>query len=270
MLANLLTRHRYLTQAMPTLGSRNLANGPTSAELRLQARGATVFAAELLRLYQRPLSRLSSLMGMDEADMLRFILNQYDDPQLVGGLNDGLNRYLRDGFSLGGQMALNAMNQSGLFNLTNEAVLARLETYANEMVAISGDRSITRTTARELVGAILRGREALEAAELAIYLDEYGQARSEVRGTIIAENESVATTRSGMVMTFWRSGVRQLIYRLSRREDGAQSCGCDAYNGLLMDADKIPLGAQIPRHIGCNCYYEPVLGLGSLFSWTGS
>lgn len=284
MLPNLITRYRQLTQAMPLVGSRsirlgNLADGATAAELRFQSRGAALFERELKKLYTRPLSRLGSLVRMNEADMRRTILNMYDDPNLVDDLLRGLTTYLRDGFALGGQMALVEMGLPGLFNLTNEAILARLDTYAGEMVAISGDRSLTRTTANELVGAIVRNRTNLDSGrtrstpetieELLAYLEGYGEARSVVRSSLIAENESVATTRSAMAITFFRSGVSRIIYRLNRMETNP-GCGCDNYNGRMYEPNAIPSDAQVPRHIGCACYYEPVIvSLTELFAWIG-
>lgn len=252
--------HRAYTAAMPLAGSRQLEDGPTSAELQLEASLALELEPTLVDLYRYPLldGGLAALPG-DEADALAALLARFEEPEATRRLEQLLIRYAIDAFNVGGNLALSQMGVLGNFQLRDEDLLDSLENLVSLLlVATDGRYSVTRTTARDLARwvIVLREDPDLTDADVAAALGERVRNRSATRSTAIAETEGVRFSRSGMAVTYDRHGIAQVIHH--SRPDACTIC---APRNLLVYnvVGGVVVGDDLPLHVSCRCWHEPAI-----------
>jgi hypothetical protein len=261
MIPNLHRLHDALTAALPLAGARQLADGPTTAELALEARFTAALQPALDDLYRYPLrGGIDSIPTISEAALAAWLLDRYDDATATAVLRFVLNQNTRRGVNIGGQIALEQLGLPGAFDLQDEAYLDLVSDYAAGLTAVDADISLTRTTANELARAIAQGRlDGLTGAALSAYVGAYIIGRVPGRSAVIAATETVTSTRAGLGWTYANNGV---AYQILRNHAGACPL-CQAENGERFTIAGGFVVGPIPLHTGCRCFYEP-----DMSAWT--
>lgn len=268
MIDSLISLHRRLTAALPMAGSRQLEDGPTAAELALEATFAARLESVLEELYRYPLRR--GLANVPDENVQAWMREQLADPEATAVLVFVLMSYLPSAFDVGGQMALDELGIDAIFQLQDDEILDAIEAFATDTLAdIDGDMSLTRTTADELATQVEAGREdGLTNAALSAALATFITSRSLTRSVAIANTETVRFSRFGMSTTFNRNGVG---FMELRNMPGA----CRICSGL--EGERYPTTAggvvvgPVPIHPGCYCYYVALIESTELPEevWTG-
>lgn len=261
VIKSLLRLHHGLTAVLPLAGSRQLADGPTIEELALEADWARELEPVLRDLYYYPIRNgVETAPDIDREQLQAWALDVYDDEFAVAALLLLLSRYMQAGVSVGGQLALNEMGLNEVFELEDAGVISTIGALAQGLVSISSEISLTHTTANELAMIISRLRdEGLSGGEMLLRLDEYIVSRSAVRSGLIAQTESVRSTRFGLVETYTRNGIEVVIFRNAPELTESGPCLiCEPLDGNRYNiVENIVVGPQPPLHTGCVCYYEP-------------
>lgn len=256
--STLIDLHRELTQALPLAGSRQFANGPTRAELRHEAAWSEDITADLADLYREPLKEPDRLPAT-EVLLLAYLLNYYRDPIVTASLQNTLAVGIVGGIALGGQAALEMLGLPGRFSLSNRQLLTQADAWATALVNPSSAVSLTNTTANELTAQIMTLRiDGLSGGELAAAMSQWIDGRSVVRAGNIAQNETVRADRTGLVETYQRNDIVEVVFRTrgDQQVDGGNPQGpCAIKANLTYPINAAP---QIPIHFGCRCWYEAV------------
>jgi hypothetical protein len=266
----LLSLHDALTVALPLAGAKQLADGPTGLELALEARFALALQGPLRSTYTFALAGIEEVEDEDEETILAWIAARFrETPEAAAALAAVLFTYGRRGFDLGGAMGLEAMGISRPFRLTNQALIDALRAYADSLVDIDADISLTRTTAQETARRfrLLRDGGLVTGAAIAAFV-AYGIARALSRSAVTAETESVRLTRRAMLETYRRNEVTTYIYHT--QGDKLVCRFCLPYSGRRYDeADWGVVQTLIPQHTGCRCWFQPLVELVPDEVWTG-
>lgn len=260
MLDAMLNWHRSLTAVSPLAGTRQFGSGgQTAAELALAASFSQALQEPLRRLYQWPFRNGVDAVPdtTDRAELEAWLREQYEDEESGRLLRIVLAVYLVRAFALGGQFALEAMGILGLFVLSNRLLLDSIAGFANDLVDLGGEMSLTNTTAVELAAEIERQR--VSGVELALGLFITGRVLARAR--LIAGNEMVRLSRLGLAHTFWRNGVQRVRFRTAPELSATGPCPiCRPLDGNVYRLRNGRVdGPDIPVHVLCVCYYDPVL-----------
>lgn len=260
MLDAMLNWHRSLTAVSPLAGTRQFGSGgQTAAELALAASFSQALQEPLRRLYQWPFRNGYDAVPdtTDRAELEAWLREQYEDEESGRLLRIVLAVYLVRAFALGGQFALEAMGILGLFVLSNRLLLDSIAGFANDLVDLGGEMSLTNTTAVELAAEIERQR--VSGVELALGLFITGRVLARAR--LIAGNEMVRLSRLGLAHTFWRNGVQRVRFRTAPELSATGPCPiCRPLDGNVYRLRNGRVdGPDIPVHVLCVCYYDPVL-----------
>lgn len=250
-----------LQAALPLAGSRQLAGGPSAAELSLMLSWRRALAPILAGLYHYPIRNgVETAPAGELAALEAWALAELDGAPGTADLSSTMTGYMERGYNIGGRLALTELSLAGTFTLTNAGILAALAALAYSMADISGEMSLTRTTGRELAAVIWRLRQAgLDEAALAGRVNAYISARSTVRAGITANTETVRATRSALVETYGRNGITAVIYRNAPEMTASGPCPiCTPYDGQSYNlAGNVVAGPTPPLHPECVCYHEP-------------
>lgn len=260
MLDAMLNWHRSLTAVSPLAGTRQFGSGgQTASELALAASFSQALQEPLRRLYQWPFRNGVDAVPdtTDRAELEAWLREQYEDEESGRLLRIVLAVYLVRAFALGGQFALEAMGILGLFVLSNRLLLDSIAGFANDLVDLGGEMSLTNTTAVELAAEIERQR--VSGVELALGLFITGRVLARAR--LIAGNEMVRLSRLGLAHTFWRNGVQRVRFRTAPELSATGPCPiCRPLDGNVYRLRNGRVdGPDIPVHVLCVCYYDPVL-----------
>lgn len=249
--------YRALTHALPLAGHRDMRQRPSTAELALEAEFAEALEEPVGTNYRYPLRNGVTAVPEDDGDVLPWLLAAVGTAAATSSLRSTLRTYLRQAFNVGGAVALAEMGVDEQFSVQDAALVASINAWAASLVVTGSDISLTRTTANDLAAQILAGREmGLTAEELEDALTAYIAARSLTRAGSIAFNETIRLSRRGEVATYGRNAVRRVIYRMSRGRNALRPDVCDDDEGREFDVGEANF---IPQHVGCACYWQPVL-----------
>lgn len=275
--------HAALTAALPLAGARALADGPTASELLLEAEYGRDLRPQLSRLYSAPIAAgLAGWQGMSQTQIARWVRDYYDDRAATEPIREMFRRYGRRGFNLGGQTALAELDLLGAFDLTDEAILARLDDHAAALVDTrpNAELSVAVTTAAE-IGREVERRQAdgATAVEMLPLLSAWALGRTAIRSTIIATTENVRATRWGLLYAFAGNGIRGVRHECESdvldRCGGAicpPLCGTEyELPGVFDPMSGIPAAGHIPLHPRCRCTWSPLRDgwLKPALIWTG-
>lgn len=247
--------HRTLTQALPLAGTRRLSDGPTTAELTLEAQFTEALIPALETSYRYPLRNgLEALPDVTEAQLREYLAADLASDAATAVLLFVLLQNLQRGVNVGGQMALIELGLDGRFALSNPGIIAEIERFARRLVSRGGALSLVQTTAAELARQITSMRAAgLSALAMTAGLGVWMGGRVVSRSANIAATEAIRATRGGLGMTFGRNGIPFMIHRTL--EDACPLCG-------PLEGERYPVAGgfvvgAIPVHNFCRCWYEP-------------
>ena len=279
--------HAALAAALPLAGTRSgvpSADGPTAAELALEAEYGGQIAPALSELYAHPIAaNLPAMMDMTERQIVRSVLDWYEaEPEPVERLAGVYRTFGRRTFNLGGQMGLNTLGLLAAFSATDGMVLDAIDAQTAELTDLSprAPLSTAVTTAEEIGREVARRRdEGIEAVDLLPLLSAWVLGRTVVRSALIAATEGVRMTRWGMVWAFAGNGIRGVRHVGGADGDARCSgrlcpplCGVEhSLGGVFNPMSGIPSGANIPVHGRCRCWWEPLTDgwLKPALIWTG-
>jgi hypothetical protein len=275
--------HAALTAALPLAGARALADGPTAGELLLESEYGRDLRPQLSRLYSAPITAgLAGWQGMSRAEIARWVLDYYQEQETAASLNATFRRYGRRGFNLGGQMALAELGLLGAFDLTDEAILTRLDDHAAALVdsRAGAELSVAVTTAEEIGREVeQRQEDGATAVEMLPLLSAWVLGRTVIRSTVIATTENVRATRWGLLYAFAGNGIRGVRHLCESDVDDRCGgricpplCGTEyELPGVFDPMSGIPAAGHIPLHPRCRCAWEPLRDgwLKPALIWTG-
>lgn len=244
--------------------NRDLSNDQQSrAEAALEAAFARDVAQALLVFYRLPLSLdFSNQEGNSADEIAEWLLGIYNSQgEMRSAFSDLLNLWSVSAANLGGQMALNHLGVLASFELTNSTELATIRERADELASVDGERSLLRTTANDVARAVVREQSSGASATVAA-LGALATDRAAVRALLIAETESVLSSRAMVIATCVRNGARTFKYICEPDVEERCSTGvCIPYCGLRFQATitgAIPRWARLPKHPRCRCKHRPI------------
>lgn len=255
--------YRQLGRLLPTAGSRQIEDGPTTEELSLENGFAGELEPSLEQLYTLPLlNGLEFVIDQSREAVARWVLDYYtDNPDLLTPLSLILSNYVERGFNLGGSMGLSMMGMDGHFELSDPAILDDLGEHVQDLATPQGSLSLVRTTASELAIQADNAPDGIEYSDFLALASSYAAARAVVRSGTIAETETVRLTRRGMLSAFVANGAGEVEFHtqgddrvcpLCEPLEGNEYRITNPFNPLA----NIPSAAWIPVHTGCRCYYR--------------
>lgn len=279
--------HDALTAALPLAGTRSgllSADGPTQAELLLEADYARQAQPALAALYQRPIvAGLETMLGQTEPEIVRSVLAFYrEESEPVERLGAVYRSFGRRALNLGGQMGLSELGLLAQFEATDATVLAAVDDAAARLVDTrrGARRSTVVTTAEEIAAEVTARRdEGLTATDLLPVLGAWILGRTVIRSAIIATTEGVRMNRLGMLWAFVGNGIRGVRHECEADVDDRcygklcpALCGTEyELPGVFNPMGGIPSGGQIPVHPRCRCWMSPLTDgwLKPALIWTG-
>jgi SPP1 gp7 family putative phage head morphogenesis protein len=172
---------------------------------------------------------------------------------------------------LGGRLALQTLGGPDYFTLADAEILALVERHVQNLIAIDADVSLIQTTINGLSRAIWREAQAglYDPAALASIIVAYVPGISASRAVLIAETEGNRALNAGLLWTYARNGVREVVF--TTRGDDVVCTQCSPYSGNRYMLSDIPAAAMLPLHPRCRCIWLAVLEgwTPPLEWWTG-
>lgn len=278
-------RYRALHQAQALFAPLEIRQegGATAAELNLESQYAAALEPVLNQLYTLPLlaGGMEGLIDQGREEISEGLLNWFrEHPEALLLLAYLLRELAERGFNLGGQMALNELGLLNSFELADPTIQRQISVLVDRLVLPDGDMSLIRTTANETAAQIVKHRDdGLSLGDMLPLIGAWAVGRAVIRSATIAANENVRLTRWGMMAAFAGNGVWSVIHECALDVDARCKSGtCPPFcgtefrvAGVLDPLGHIPVGRQIPLHVGCRCWYHAVLEgwVAPAVIWTG-
>lgn len=253
-----------IPRILPFYGSRILEDGPTAAELQLEADYAAEIDPALAMAYLYAINRLQPMYGASEAEIKQALLDMYQREDLYSStLYDVVSYNGRAAYNIGGRIGLDTLGLDGTFDLQDPEISGNLEPHYLRLSDIDGEYSLLDTTAGEVAQqARMAADGGQEWDTLYNFLTLWYRGRVAIRSYNIANTETVRMSRIGLLASFIGNGVTGVIHRTAG--DDRVCPICQPLNGKQYTAANIydPLSSigadQIPLHGRCRCYYEPI------------
>ena len=264
-MVKMLNHLHHIARTLPLYGFRILEDGPTAAELQLEADYSEEMEAALVLAYLFAINQVQPLFGATEAEMRETLLAAFRNNSLYSDeIYRTVRYYGQRGYNVGGQIGIDTLGLNGVFDLSDPQILANLETIYEKLSEVDGEYSLLGTTAKEVAQQVriqyATGAEWEQA--LGALLVWYGL-RAAVRSVNIANTESVRMSRLGLAAVFAGNGITAVIHRTA--EDERVCPVCQPLNGKRYNLGdvfdplaRVPEPDYIPLHGSCRCYYEPV------------
>jgi hypothetical protein len=265
----MLNLHRSLTRALPLAGTRRLSDGPTTAELTLEASFAEALIPALESFYRYPLRNgIDEIPEGTEAQVQEWLSTELATDAATAVLVFVIFQNMQQGVNVGGQLALAELGLPGRFYLANQQIIGQIRRFVGRLVSRRGSLSLVQTTSNELARRITAGRAAgLTNAQINADMGNYLAQRVVTRSAGIATTEAVRATRSGLTMGYGRNGITFMIHRTV--EGACPICG-------PLNGERYPIASgfvvgAIPLHPNCRCWYEPDTAVWTVPAsvWTG-
>lgn len=255
-LRGLLRGYHAITTLGALLETRSIADGPSAAELALEAEWRMALEPVLLALYLHPFrGGYTQLPSTRRSALKRWIAAQYTEhPESIVPLLLLLQRYGRRAANVGGQAALDLLAVPGVFVLTDAALLAALDLHAEALSTVDASRSLLDTTIDDLTNTLwplIQNEAAPPVLQSAV--EDYAPDRSAWRGALIAVSEESWAIATALLWTYRFNSVGTM--RFTPREGACTICSPHA--GETYPTNSVPLALAIPLHPGCRCVWLP-------------
>lgn len=204
--------------------------------------------------YEAKIAEATKTTKADEFDIEAFVDGEVDSIDIKD-----LNEYLSWAAIQGGQNALNKLDVSGVFKLTNKRVLDLLAEREGYLID-----SVDATTKDYIVNTIINGKQssmtnAEIAQELADNIDEISSSRADT----IVNTEVANAAMQAELAAYEDQGVEMYTWELS--EDIGDECGDNAEAGAIALGEEFPSGDDAPpAHPNCRCFLNAVVSGATL------
>ena len=257
---------RKLNRAYDGLRATAAIDQYNTDKAALDARWQAELSPVLQDLYWHPFRNGINEAPTDGERLRQWLADRLSDAATVAILLALLTRYHLAAANLGGQTALNMLGLAGTFDLTNDAYLQTLADRATMLTDQGTEMSLIDTTIDDLATALPAARDSVAGS--AVALATYIASRAFQRSVWIDRYERPWAVAQSLLWTFGNNGVTLLMYDING--EGCPTI-CAPLHGRTMPANAIPAELQLPKHVGCDCIYTPVLSgwTPPATNWTG-
>lgn len=247
-----------LTDSLPLAGCRRLDEGQTTAELMIEASMAATLVEPVQAMYRYPFRNgITAVPDTGDRPTLRaWLITQYQEREAAADLRATLPPWMIRASNAGGQLGLEEIGASGVFDLRDEAIKSNIRDHADGLTTVGGYHSVVDTTLNELTIQLSNGRlTGLTNEELSATIAQTAIARSQIRAGAIALDQMIRWVNVALREVYARNGIAFEIFRT--RPEASQSGPCPECSPLDGKMYVVGTGPIIPVHNRCVCVYLP-------------
>lgn len=247
-----LTRMKRALDALISIETRAVTR-PRPSKMPLTVEMADKLVPVMTDIYWSPVRNGIDAAPEDEEELRSWLKRQLDKPAVVAALLALLLRFHKRAANMAGSIALELLELSGQFSLTNATYLSLIEDRGTMLTTAGSEMSLIDTTVNDLASAIPVARNA-DGDTLAL-LGAYITGRALTRSTGIATYESPWGFSKGFEWTYKGNGVKRMMF-----DTFGHPCPkiCSPLHGTIVPVDNIPEGLGIPQHPDCDCGWTPL------------